>query len=51
MIEPLWRGRMAYAHPVLLRGVAGAALYRLQRLDAFAFRAARALARRVLRRG
>lgn len=50
MIAPLWRGRMAYAHPVLLRGVAGALLHPLQRLDALAFRAARALARRILRR-
>ena len=50
MIEPLWRGRMAYAHPVLLRGAAGALLHRLHKLDAFAFRAAKALARRVLRR-
>lgn len=50
MIEPLWRGRMAYAHPILLRGAAGALLHRLQRLDAFIFRTAKALARRVLRR-
>jgi CelD/BcsL family acetyltransferase involved in cellulose biosynthesis len=50
MIEPLWRGRMAYAHPVLLRGAAGALLHRLHQLDAFTFRAAKALARRVLRR-
>ncbi|ALV26955.1 GNAT family N-acetyltransferase [Pannonibacter phragmitetus] len=49
MIEPLWRGRMAYAHPVLMRGAAGALLHRLHKLDVFAFRAAKALARRVLR--